>query len=177
MQPGTATTPKTYLVPPDGGWGWLILASAMLVNIIISGIIKSFGILVVEIEEVFELDEFEILWIPAITYFFYSFLGPASSIIAIQYSFRFVTLIGGAFIALGMMLIYFVQSLPALYLTYGVLVGVGAGLAFPATVYIVNSYFWKLRGLANGLCISGSALGAIIMPPFISFLITHYTFR
>lgn len=178
MPPGpTSTTPQTYLVPPDGGWGWFILASAMLINIIISGMIKSFGIFVVEIEVVFNMKPAQILWIPAITYFFYSFLGPASSILAMNYSFRFVTLVGGAFLAAGMMLVYFVTSVPALFLTYGALVGIGAGLAFPATVYIVNSYFWRLRGLANGLCISGSAIGSIIMPPFLAFLISEYTFR
>lgn len=178
MLPKTSSNrPRTYLVPPDGGWGWLILVAAMLVNIIISGIIKSFGILVVEIQEIFDLKPAQILWIPAITYFFYSFLGPASSILAIHYSFRFVTILGGAFVASGMMLIFFITSVPALFLTYGVLIGIGAGLAFPATVYIVNSYFWKLRGLANGLCISGSAIGSIIMPPLITHLIAGYSLR
>lgn len=169
--------PRTYLVPPDGGWGWLVLAAAMLVNIIISGMIKSFGVLVVEIQETFHMKPSQILWIPAITYFFYSFLGPASSILAIQYSFRFVTILGGAFIAIGMMANYFVTSVTALFLTYGVLMGIGAGLAFPATVYIVNSYFWKLRGLANGLCISGSAIGSILLPPLITHLICEYNFH
>lgn len=170
--------PRTYLVPPDGGWGWFVLAAAMLVNIIISGMIKSFGIFVMEIQETFNLKQAEILWIPAITYFFYSFLGPASSILAIQYSFRFVTIVGGGFVAAGMMLNFFVDSMPALlFLTYGALVGIGAGLAFPATVYIVNSYFWKRRGLANGLCISGSAIGSIILPPLIAALIEEYSFR
>lgn len=177
-KPSAPSKPRTYLVPPDGGWGWFVLAAAMLVNIIISGMIKSFGIFVMEIQETFNLKQAEILWIPAITYFFYSFLGPASSILAIQYSFRFVTIVGGGFVAAGMMLNFFVDSMPALlFLTYGALVGIGAGLAFPATVYIVNSYFWKRRGLANGLCISGSAIGSIILPPLIAALIEEYSFR
>lgn len=172
-----ASRPRTYLVPPDGGWGWLVLTAAMLVNIIIAGVIKSFGIFIVYLEDAFDLKPPQLLWIPAITYFLYSFLGPASSILSIQYSFRFVTIIGGAFVALGMTLIFVINSVPALFLTYGVLVGIGAGLAFPATVYIVNSYFWKRRGLANGLCVSGSAIGSILFPPLITFLITEYSFR
>lgn len=179
MQPKPGPSiPKTYLVPPDGGWGWFVLAAAMLVNIIISGMIKSFGIFVIEIQDTYNIVQAELLWIPAITYFFYSFLGPASSILAIQYSFRFVTIVGGAFVAAGMMLNFFIDSWPCLlFLTYGALVGIGAGLAFPATVYIVNSYFWKRRGLANGLCISGSAIGSILLPPLITQLIEEYSFR
>lgn len=61
--------------------------------------------------------------------------------------------------------------------SYGVLVGTGAGLAFPPTVYIVTSYFVRLRGLANGLCISGSALGSIFLPPVLGFLLQEYGYR
>lgn len=55
--------------------------------------------------------------------------------------------------------------------------GTGAGLAFPPTVYIVTSYFVRLRGLANGLCISGSALGSIILPPVLRLLLETYGYR
>lgn len=61
--------------------------------------------------------------------------------------------------------------------SYGVLVGTGAGLAFPPTVYIVTSYFVRLRGLANGLCISGSALGSIFLPPILGILLREYGYR
>lgn len=55
--------------------------------------------------------------------------------------------------------------------------GIGAGLSFPPTVYIVTSFFVKLRGLANGLCISGSALGAIFLPPILGYLVDEYGYR
>lgn len=61
--------------------------------------------------------------------------------------------------------------------SYGVLVGTGAGLSFPPTVYIVTSYFVRLRGLANGICISGSAFGSIILPPILRFLLENYGYR
>lgn len=61
--------------------------------------------------------------------------------------------------------------------SYGVLVGTGAGLSFPPTVYIVTSYFVRLRGLANGICISGSAFGSIILPPILRELLRAYGYR
>lgn len=64
-----------------------------------------------------------------------------------------------------------------LFFSYGVLVGTGAGLSFPPTVYIVTSYFVRLRGLANGICISGSAFGSIILPPILRFLLEKYGYR
>ncbi|KOX67387.1 Monocarboxylate transporter 9 [Melipona quadrifasciata] len=57
------------------------------------------------------------------------------------------------------------------------MVGIGAGLTFPPTVYIVTSYFERLRGFANGLCISGSAIGTIVLPPFLQYLLDCFGYR
>ncbi|XP_065355492.1 monocarboxylate transporter 13 [Calliphora vicina] len=165
------------LVPPDGGWGWLVLAGSMMVNILIPGTIKSFGVLFVEFLEAFQASPSAAAWIPALCYFLYSSLGPVSSILSVKYSFRTVTILGGASAALGMIISFWASSVAFLYLSYGVLVGIGAGLSFPPTVYIVTSYFVKLRGLANGLCISGSALGSIILPPVLRWLLETYGYR
>lgn len=76
-----------------------------------------------------------------------------------------------------MILSFWANSIYFLYGTYGVLVGCGAGLSFPPTVYIVCSYFLKLRGVANGICISGSAFGSIIIPPFLRLILVNYGYR
>ncbi|XP_030376737.1 monocarboxylate transporter 13 [Scaptodrosophila lebanonensis] len=165
------------LVPPDGGWGWLVLFGSMMVNILIPGTIKSFGVLFIEFLEAFQASQTKAAWIPALCYFLYSSLGPVSSILSVKYSYRTVTLLGGASASLGMILSYWASSVGYLYISYGVLVGIGAGLSFPPTVYIVTSYFVKLRGLANGLCISGSALGSIILPPVLRWLLEEYGYR
>ncbi|XP_043788457.1 monocarboxylate transporter 12 [Apis laboriosa] len=165
------------LVPPDGGWGWLILLASVMVNLLIPGTVKSFGVLFVEFLEVFNASPAAAAWIPALCYFLYSSLGPLSSILSVKYSYRTVTLLGGTFAAAGMMLSYFANSVAFLCISYGVLVGTGAGLAFPPTVYIVTSYFVRLRGLANGLCISGSALGSIFLPPILGILLREYGYR
>lgn len=66
---------KWKMVPPDGGWGWLVLFGATLVNILVPGFIKSFGILFLEFQEAFEATPSEEMWIPALCYFLYSSLG------------------------------------------------------------------------------------------------------
>ncbi|XP_043254059.1 monocarboxylate transporter 9 [Colletes gigas] len=170
-------TAEEELVPPDGGWGWLVLLASVMVNLLIPGTVKSFGVLFVEFLEVFDTSPSTAAWIPALCYFLYSSLGPLSSVLSVKYSYRTVTLLGGTFAAAGMMLSYFANSVAFLCVSYGVLVGIGAGLAFPPTVYIVTSYFVRLRGLANGLCISGSALGSIFLPPILGVLLREYGYR
>lgn len=63
------------LVPPDGGWGWLVLFGATLINLLVPGIIKSFGVLFVEFLETYKFSEMSASWIPALSYFLYCSLG------------------------------------------------------------------------------------------------------
>ncbi|KAF5294764.1 hypothetical protein FQA39_LY00248 [Lamprigera yunnana] len=172
-----STMEEYDLVPPDGKWGWVVLFGATLVNLLVPGTVKSFGVLFVEFLEVFRATPAEAAWIPALCYFLYSSLGPISSILSLKYSYRTVTILGGTCAALGMILSYFAESVTYLYFSYGILVGTGAGLSFPPTVYIVTSYFVRLRGVANGICISGSAIGSIILPPLLRYLLELYGYR
>ncbi|KAI4482813.1 hypothetical protein M0804_008666 [Polistes exclamans] len=168
---------KTKMIPPDGGWGWVVLTSALIVNFLIPGTVKSFGVLFVEFLHVFKASPTAASWMPALCYFLYNSLGPLSSILSTKYSYKTVTLIGGTFAATGMMLSYFANSVSYLYVSYGLMVGIGAGLSFPPTVYIVTAYFQRLRGFANGLCISGSAIGTIVLPPLLQYLLDCFGYR
>jgi MFS family permease len=51
---------------------------------------------------------------------------------------------------------------PWLYLTYGVIGGVGAGMAYIAPVTMVTKWFPDRRGLAGGMVAGGFGLGAFI---------------
>ncbi|KAJ0169687.1 hypothetical protein K1T71_014872 [Dendrolimus kikuchii] len=172
---GPAPPEKNWeMVPPDGKWGWFVLVGATVVNILIPGTIKSFGVLMVELNDVFQTNNAASSWIVAVCYFLYSSLGPISSLLSVKWSYRTVTLIGGSSAALGMILSSQAFNVYYLYFSFGALVGAGAGLAFPPTVYIVTSYFVRLRGLANGICMSGSAFGSIILPPVLRYLLETY---
>lgn len=94
-----------------------------------------------------------------------------------RFSYRTTTIVGGIFATVGMILTYWASSITYLYVSYGILVGVGCGLSYPPTIYIVNSYFSKWRGIANGFCTSGSAIGSIILPPILRILLHNYGYR
>lgn len=76
------------MVPPDGGWGWLVLFGATMVNILVPGTIKSFGVLLVEFMEGFNAPPSEGMWIPALCYFLYSSLGEYYLFIIIKLNFN-----------------------------------------------------------------------------------------
>jgi len=63
------------LVPPDGGWGWLVLLGSCMTNFLIPGTIKSFEVLFSEFTDAFNSSPTKAAWIPALCYFLYSSLG------------------------------------------------------------------------------------------------------
>ena len=62
-------------------------------------------------------------------------------------------------------------TLTHLYLTYGVILGLGASLAYAPSLVILGHYFKRRLGLVNGLVTAGSAVFTIIMPILLKMLI------
>ena len=74
----------------------------------------------------------------------------------------------------GLVISSFVTSFPLLYLTYGLLMGLGSGLAFNASLLVVLKYFVKWRALAVGITFSSVCLGTLTVTQATSVLLTKY---
>ncbi|MEP4486728.1 MAG: oxalate/formate MFS antiporter [Halioglobus sp.] len=70
--------------------------------------------------------------------------------------------IGGVLIGLGWALSAFASSLLLLYLSYGMLCGVGAGMVYLACMDLSAQWFPDRRGLALGLVSAGYSIGAMV---------------
>ncbi|EAT33471.1 AAEL014258-PA [Aedes aegypti] len=164
--------------PPDGGYGWVIVFGAFSVQFWVAGLVKSYGVLYVEILENFpDSSATTASWIPAILSALCLALAPVSSALCQRFSPRIVVIIGGVFCALGLTMSYFATSLYHLLLTFGVLTGIGGGLSTTPGIVIVSQYFEKRRALANGITISGTAAGSFIFPMLIERLIQLFGFH
>ncbi len=77
---------------------------------------------------------------------------------------RWTTLIGGLTMSLGVLLSYFTikVSFWLLLLTYGLLFGVGVGLAYVGPLTAAMKWLPKWKGFANGIVVAGFGLGALI---------------
>ncbi|KAH8324716.1 hypothetical protein KR074_009670 [Drosophila pseudoananassae] len=157
--------------PPDGGYGWVIVFGAFSVQFWVAGLVKSYGVLYVEIMETFPSSTATVAsWIPAILSALCLVLAPLSSALCQKFSCRAVVFVGGIFCAMGMILSYFATSLLHLLFTFGILTGIGGGLSTTPGIVIVSQYFDKHRALANGICVSGTAAGSFILPVLIKHL-------
>lgn len=144
----------------------------------VTGLVKSYGVLYVEIMESYPNASASLAsWIPAILSCLCLALAPVSSALCERFSCRIVVFIGGLFCASGLMLSYFATSLVHLLFTFGILTGIGGGLSTTPGIILVSRYFDKKRALANGICISGTAAGSFFFPILIEYLVRHYGFH
>uniref|UniRef100_A0A2H1VDB9 SFRICE_005327 n=1 Tax=Spodoptera frugiperda TaxID=7108 RepID=A0A2H1VDB9_SPOFR len=161
--------------PPDGGYGWVVVFGAFMVQFWVAGLFKSYGVLYVEIMETFpDSSESVASWIPAALSTLCLALAPLSSALCEKYSCRLVVFIGGLFCATGLALSYFSRGLLHLLLSFGVMTGIGGGLSTTPGIVIVSQYFDKHRALANGICVSGTAAGSFVFPMLIEKLVDMY---
>ncbi|XP_046742111.1 monocarboxylate transporter 12 [Diprion similis] len=178
-KPKKVSPPKNpNLIPLDGGYGWVIVFGAFFVQFWVAGLVKSYGVLYVEVMETFRDSSASVAsWIPAILSCLCLALAPVTSMLCQKYSCRSVVFVGGLFCALGLTISYFATSLVHLFFTFGVLTGIGGGLSTTPGIVIVSQYFDKHRALANGICVSGTAAGSFVFPLLIERLIDGFGFH
>ncbi|MGA2212435.1 MAG: OFA family MFS transporter [Bryobacteraceae bacterium] len=90
---------------------------------------------------------------------------------------RPIAAIGGVLFSGGLLLASWTQSLPMLYLTWGVMVGAGIGFGYLAPITVVSKWFPHHRGLVNGVAIAVFAAGSGIFGPLSAILIERIGWR
>jgi OFA family oxalate/formate antiporter-like MFS transporter len=78
---------------------------------------------------------------------------------------RNIALFGGLCFSSGMFLASFAHSLPMMYLTAGLLLGVGLGFGYLPPLYVGFKWYPESRGLVSGLAIGVFAAGSGIVGP------------
>jgi MFS family permease len=84
---------------------------------------------------------------------------------------------GMVFIAIGLFVTSLAQSLATVYLSYGLLVGLGIAFVYTPSIACVQPWFNKRRGLASGIASSGIGAGTLILPVVVSYLLAEVNWR
>ncbi|SFW79306.1 L-lactate MFS transporter [Chitinophaga sancti] len=101
-----------------------------------------------------------------------AFLGSYVEKLGPKKSGRLAALFFGAGIA-GSGLAVYAHSLWGLYLSYGMIGGIGLGLGYITPITSLVKWFPDKKGLATGLAIMGFGFAALISSPLIVYLIDH----
>uniref|UniRef100_A0A3P9L8U1 Monocarboxylate transporter 10 n=2 Tax=Oryzias latipes TaxID=8090 RepID=A0A3P9L8U1_ORYLA len=156
-------------VPPEGGWGWLVVFAATWCNGSIFGIQNSFGILhTMLVKEHTDPDDptsqFKVAWVGALAMGMIFFCSPVVSMFTDHFGCRKTAVSGAALAFIGLLSTSFANSLILRYFTYGILFGCGSSFAFQPSLVILGHYFRQRLGLANGVVTAGASLFSMGLP-------------
>jgi OFA family oxalate/formate antiporter-like MFS transporter len=90
---------------------------------------------------------------------------------------RIVVLIGGAILCAGFILSGFINAKGELYLTYGLIAGLGGGLVYLPPIATAPKWWPDRRAMATGFAVVGLGLGSFIMAPLATYIIQTIGWR
>ncbi|GFU52572.1 monocarboxylate transporter 13 [Nephila pilipes] len=163
--------------PPDGGFGWVIVAASFLCNLIVDGIAYTFGIFFTEFVKYYEVPKGKVAWVGSLLSGFYLSVGPVVSALTNRFGCRAVTIAGSIVSCIAFILSTMAPTIDILMITYGVMGGIGFGMVFLPAVVSVGYYFSTKRALATGIAVCGSGMGAFIFAPFCQKLLEIYEWK
>ncbi|XP_020773888.2 monocarboxylate transporter 6 [Boleophthalmus pectinirostris] len=172
-----ATAAVTGDGAPDGGWGWVVLTATILVLALTLAFPSCVGIFYTDLQMEFHATNSETSWVPSIMTSVLHAGGPFCSVLVERLGCRATIMLGGVLSGVGMAASSFTQSIIELYITAGVITGLGFCFSFQPAVTILGHYFVRRRAFANAMSSTGTALGLCVLPFLGNYLHIEYGWR
>ncbi|KAI0207984.1 Monocarboxylate transporter 12 [Lamellibrachia satsuma] len=162
-------------LPKDKGWAWMCLIGGLLMNTIMAGgIFKTFGVIFITVEAKYDASAAFLSWTHSTTVALTFLIGPLANALASRFCTRWLVITGAFIVSTGYVLSSLAGSQWVFLCTYGICIGVGSGLLYSPSIVVVNQYFEKKRGVANGISLAGSGIGSITIPPLMVYTLDTY---
>ncbi|KAK6482001.1 monocarboxylate transporter 9-like [Huso huso] len=158
----------------DGGWGWVIVVASFFCQFLAYGSPMSVGVLYPEWLDTFRQGKGMTAWVGSLVSGIGLIASPICSACVTNFGVRPVIVFSGVVVSGGLMLSAFAPNVQFLIFSYGIVVGMGCGLVYAATVTITCQYFDKHRGLALGIITTGTSVGGFICATFQQVLVELY---
>ncbi|KAL1453127.1 hypothetical protein WDU94_007299 [Cyamophila willieti] len=163
---------------PDGGWGWVVVISSLVISMVADGISFSFGLLYMEFLIHFGESKAKTSWIGSLFMAVPLLLGPVASSFVDKYGCRKMTMLGGIISGTGFVLSATIgNSIEAQYITFGCIAGCGLSLTYVTAVVSIAYWFDKKRTLATSLGACGTGIGTFVYAPLTQYWIEEYGWR
>ncbi|XP_054736636.1 uncharacterized protein LOC129243561 [Anastrepha obliqua] len=173
----SSSTDKKKPEIPDGGYGWVVVLSSLVVSLIADGLSFSFGLLNSELLDYFGESPSKTAWISSLFFSVPLLMGPIWSNLVDNYGCRKMTIFGGLLSAIGFGLSSICNSVEMLMLTFGIISGLGLGIGYVTAVVSIAFWFDKKRTFATGIGASGTGIGTFLYAPLTQWLIDYYGWR
>lgn len=149
---------------PEGGYGWIIVAAASVINFWTTGTTYSWGILQAALlEQNAKLSSSTVSFVGSLWVASVAFLALINARIIRYVGARNAALTGLTSLGMGEILSGFTTNdIGGLFVTTGVVMGIGSSLCFMVNSVVPAQYFVAKRGIANGIVYAAAGLGGAI---------------
>ncbi|RFU74392.1 hypothetical protein TARUN_7853 [Trichoderma arundinaceum] len=165
------------LDPPDGGltaWVHVLLMHIVFFNT--WGVANGYGVFQEYYTQTLGQSQSSISWIGSVQVFFLFSVGVVAGRLTDAGYFRIIFTCGVFFQLLGIFMTSLCTSYWQIFLAQAVCLGIGNGFTFCPALAILSQYFKKYRAFAVGLSAAGAAVGGLVYPVLINWLIFHDNF-
>ncbi|XP_049817094.1 monocarboxylate transporter 2-like [Aethina tumida] len=160
----TATIKQHYY--PEGGWGWLVCGAAFMAHLLTSGLQLAFGLLYLYVMKFLirkhQDKEFYIMataWMGALCLCISFITSPLIVAICRRKSTRLAAFIGGLLTALACLFTSFAVQFHQALLSYGIVLGIGAGIVRETSTIVLGHYFKRRREFVEMVAQAGTGVG------------------
>ncbi len=166
---------KLFGQPPEQG-RWLLIPLGMMVLLCL-GTVYSWSVFRKPLEAELNLSATASLLPYTVALLCYALTMPIAGFYIPRLGTRRLTVLGGITVGIGYCLASFADTITGIVLTYGVIAGIGVGIAYGVPMVVMARWFSDRKGLAVGLTIVGFGLSPLITAPLAQYLIERYQVR
>src|SRR3954447_17056332 len=147
-------------------YGWVMAAITFLVMLSTSASFGVPGVMLLPLRNEFGWAVASISGALALRLLLFGFIAPFAAALIARYGYRAMVATALSLIAAGLLLATWVTEPWMLWLTWGVILGIGSGLtAMVLGASVANRWFTERRGLVIGLLTASSATGQLAVLP------------
>jgi MFS family permease len=160
------------------GIGWRQVASSFLMLAAIAFIASGYSVVAVPLEQEFHPSRMVLMLAMTVLSGVSALLAPVLGNLMDRVSLRTLMVVGALMLAAGYAGLSFATSFDQVLILFGVLIAPANVLIGPvAATVLLSRWFVKRRGTAIGIAIAGVAMGAVVYPPIVQFLLDHHGWR
>ena len=155
-------------------YGWVVAVFTAIAMVVAGNFQYTFGVFVKPLTGAFGWSRAAISMGVSIRNIVTAISSPLIGLLSDRFGPRKFILMGIFLVGSSYLLVSRTDSLWKMYLTLGLMVGMGMSLLVVPAVATVNRWFGKKSALANGIVFSGFGVAQVILPPVATWLIMRY---
>lgn len=151
--------------PPNGGYGWVCTACVAIINGHTWGLNSSYGVFLAHYlaNDTFPgADSLDYAFVGSLSVSCALLVSPLATLAVREMGTRPTLFVGVVVEGASLICASFASKIWHLFLTQGIMFGVGMGFLFVPSVGLVPQWFTTRRSLANGISAAGSGLGGLL---------------